>query len=289
MKTLWRILVSVRLSVLLMVWLCFGFVAATFFEGGTVFFLSSPFFLFPATVFFINLLACSIARFARELRKPSSARRHGPELLHFGLLILFLGGAVSSAFRTEGAAVLRVGDSVTLPGSEILTLTAFTDERYPDGRPKAWTSVVDVRKGDAVLIAERPIRVNQPLRVGSLVLYQYSFGTELTAEVIGPRMQRTALAEGESATIGDYSVHFFAKEGTDKARMTISGPEIAETFVIGTEERRNIGQITIAVRALPTSGIQAVADPGFPMVLLGFLLIALGTIITFVQKMRVPT
>ena len=99
-------------------------------------------FLALASLFTVNLTICSFHRFASEMRKPRANRRHGPDLLHIGLLIFILGGILSSRTRTEAFIYLGKGQAARLPDGALLTLVDLREERYPDGRPKSWESSV---------------------------------------------------------------------------------------------------------------------------------------------------
>jgi len=101
-------------------------------------------FLALASLFTVNLTICSFHRFASEMRKPRANRRHGPDLLHIGLLIFVLGGILSSRTRTEAFIYLGKGQAARLPNGALLTLVDLREERYPDGRPKSWESSVAI-------------------------------------------------------------------------------------------------------------------------------------------------
>lgn len=48
-----------------------------------------------------------------------------------------------------------------------------------------------------------------------------------------------------------------------------------------------VGELkVIGIQAQLATGIQAVSDPGYPLVFVAFLLIALGTAVTFIQKIK---
>ncbi|MFA5852879.1 MAG: cytochrome c biogenesis protein ResB, partial [Spirochaetales bacterium] len=72
-------------------------------------------FLALAALFTVNLTVCSFHRFANEIRKPRANRRHGPDILHIGLLIFIFGGILSSRTRTEAFMYLGKGQAARLP------------------------------------------------------------------------------------------------------------------------------------------------------------------------------
>ncbi len=326
MRTFWKFLVSVRLAIVLILALTIGCVLATLVpqgmpearyaelypravallvtKTGLADYFTSPLFILPALGFVVNLGACTIDRLLREVRK-RGARRHGPDLLHIGILVLVVGAAIGFSGRWEGAVSLAVGDSVKLPGGEVLTLVDFRDERYPDGRPKNWISVVDVSKDDQTILDDRAIRVNDPLRVGSVAIYQSTYGETLLVNLVGSDGTARSLSEGQSVERAGVTVSFMAIEGADGTATgmtallrvarasatadaaTASGPAAnADTVVRVGAEGANVGPWRASVAAVPTAGLEAVADPGFPVVAVGLALIALGTAWTFIQKLK---
>ena len=113
-------------------------------------------FLALASLFTVNLTICSFHRFANEMRKPRANRRHGPDLLHIGLLIFIFGGILSSRTRTEAFIYLGKGQTARLPDGAHLTLVDLREEHYPDGRPKSWESSVVIDDKTATSLAGAP-------------------------------------------------------------------------------------------------------------------------------------
>ncbi|HCM27712.1 MAG TPA: hypothetical protein DIC34_14400 [Treponema sp.] len=314
MNSFWRFLKSVRLAIGLIIALASfstlatlipqGLDAERYFqlyprivallvtETGLSHYFSSLLFLFPAFAFFFNLSACTVSRLARELRK-KGPRRHGPDILHVGLLVLVVGSLVSYSERKEGAVSLKVGDGVELPGGETLTLKSFTDVRYDDGRPKDWISVVDIAKEGKILVADRGIRVNTPLRRPGLTLYQATYGSEPTVRLIGPDGVTHRLARGETYEEGGVSVFFMTIEESGSVllrvsnsdeviRLTADGAGLAAGSGAGVDA----GPWRATLSAEAVTGLQAVVDPGYKFVLAGLILVALGTAVTFARKIK---
>lgn len=247
-------------------------------------YFSSILFLIPVFLFFINLGACTIDRLLRELKK-KGRRRHGPDILHVGLLILIVGGLVSFSGRKEGTVRLKAGDAVELPGGEVLKLIRFTDERYDDGRPKDWTSVVTIEKEGKAIKPETEIRVNRPLRVGSLTIYQASYVSEMELVFIGPSGSETHLAKGDTFEDGPLSAFFMTVEGENTALLMVKGSSRDGLLRVGAEGAR-VGDFDVALGKVLSTGLQAVRDPGYPFVLLALVLVGLGTALTFYQKLK---
>jgi len=247
-------------------------------------YFSSILFLIPVFLFFINLGACTIDRLLRELRKKGK-RRHGPDMLHIGLLILIVGGLVSFSGREEGTVRLKAGDAVELPGGETLKLVRFTDERYDNGRPKAWTSVVTIDKEGKAVKPETEIRVNKPLRIGSLTLYQASYASEMELVFAGPSGSETHLAKGDTFKDGQLSAFFMTVEGENTALLMIKGSSHDGLLRVGAEGAK-VGGFDVSLGKVLSTGLQAVRDPGYPFVLFALILVGMGTALTFYQKLK---
>lgn len=140
-------------------------------------FFSSPFFTVPALLFLANLSACTALRFIRE-RKRKGSRRIGPDLLHLGIVALMLGSLLTAAARKEYSVLLYPGEGARLPDGSVLFLRDFSLERYGDGRPRDFVSIVDVYRGGALSVEGYRLRVNAPLRLRALSVFQsgYSAG-----------------------------------------------------------------------------------------------------------------
>lgn len=185
-------------------------------RSGLARYFRSPLFVIPSFAFFANLSACSVQRLLRELRKKGK-RRHGPDLLHLGLILLVVGAMLSASGRKEYSVALAPGESALLPDGRVLRLDDFDYEAYEDGRPREWTSMMTVLRDGRPEIEARALRVNRPLRLGAISLYQAS---------------RQSLAETQ------------------------------------------------------LSGIRAVVDPGYRLVLASLLVAAAGVFVSFAGKSR---
>ncbi len=224
MRRLVALITSTRLAIVTLVYIALTSMVATLVPRDRLFavlgpagFFSSPAFIIPVFIFFANLSACTARRFVRQIRM-RHGRRFGPDILHVGLMLLVLGSLWSVATRQEGSVMLTIGTGARLPDGSILRLDDFRFERYPDGRPRDWVSVVSIEKDGVVRVDHRDLRVNTPLRYAGLTIYQASYRAQ--------------------------------PDGT------------------------------------MTTGLVASADRGYPLVVVALVLIALGTSITFIQKLR---
>jgi cytochrome c biogenesis protein len=287
-STLLKALKSVRLALILIAYLAVTGILASLVPQGSNFY-GSLLFLVPAFLFFANLIACSTDRFVRELKK-GRARRHGPDILHLGLILLVIGAAFGQSAKQshpswQGFARLGVGDAVELPNGRILALVALDKERYPDGRPKDWISTVEVRQVGRILSPSYKIRVNHPLRMGTLSIYQASYGTERVLELIGPSGAKRSLAAGEYIDAADGRLMLMsvdAESGIAIARKEDSSGARTISLTAGSK----IGAFTLGgAKVVELSGLQAAYDPAYPIVIAALVIIVLGIFITFARKL----
>ena len=247
--------------------------------------LASILFIIPSFLFFANLSACTVKRFVRELRKKSK-RRHGPDILHIGLMALVIGSIWSFSGHQQGSVTMAPGDGVNLPDGALLHLDDFRFERYDDGRPKDWVSVVTISKDGAIVKDKVEVRVNSPLRYGDLTFYQASY-EEVPSLVLGDSAgTELVLAQGEERVIDDIAYLFMAPDA-DAKRAVIRVGSGAEGKTIKASPGDMVGSLKVTgIRAQLATGLEAVTDPGFPLVLAALALIALGTTWTFAQKLK---
>jgi len=254
------------------------------------YFRSLPF-LAPAFLFFANLSACSAGRLAAELNKDRKRRRHGPDILHLGLILLFLCAVLGQAAKAahpdwDGFVRLGVGESAQLPGQRLLRLDGVEAQRYGDGRPKDWvSSVVVTKEGPQASLAFR-IRVNHPLRLGALSIYQASYGRERVLELASPSGEARSLAAGES--LGESPAKLILMSVDLDTQSGLASEDYAGgTRTIRLTKGSPIGGFTVTgAREIELSGLRAVYDPAYPAMLVALAIAAIGLCVTFARKIR---
>ena len=244
----------------------------------------SMLFLMPVALFFTSLAICAAGRVVS--RRRSRARpRHGPDLIHLGLLLLIIGAVFSVFGRREVLVYMGAGDEMRLPGSHVLRLVDYRYEQYEDGRPKDWISTVEVRRGAEVVVDSFEIEVNKPLRIGGIRVYQASFAREQRAILEDREGNRKPIAGGQG----------FEVEGT---MMVFRGMEAGiavfeqwrshtRTAVLRVGIGGRVGDYTVrGFFSREVTGLKAVRDPGFVPVLIALGVVAAGLCLTFIQKRK---
>ncbi|MDZ7794494.1 MAG: cytochrome c biogenesis protein ResB [Spirochaetia bacterium] len=249
---------------------------------------SSPLFFAAAGLFLINLGACTVRRFTAQQKLRRAKRSVGPDLLHIGILVLAAGGVLTSVGREEQDFLLTSGEEHLIGGEYRIELSDFEYQRYEDGAPKDWISTVSVHRGGELLHERVEIEVNAPLRLGSYTLYQVRHAMRPVARFSDGEFRELRLIVGHPTEIDGATVQFAAvPEGAG------SDPEEG-IFMIREGMKRTARRLAVgesllglklrSIRTVHISGLQAVRDPGYTVVLVGFILASLGLAVTYVGK-----
>jgi hypothetical protein len=245
-------------------------------------FFRSLLFLIPVGFFFVNLSVCTIDRLVnRERRK--SRRRHGPDLIHVGLLLLIISAMFSVFGRIESLVYMGEGDEIQLKGQYIIRLVDYEYQEYENGRPKDWISTVEVRRNGEILIASFPIEVNRPLRIGGIRIYQTSFAREDRALLRDADGIAGPIASGQGFEMEGAMIVFRGIEGDTAVFERWEQHSRTAIYRRGIGEM--IGEYTIArLGSRDVTGLKAVKDPGFIPVVIALIIVAAGLTLTLIQK-----
>jgi len=253
-------------------------------------FFRSILFLAPVSLFFVNLSVCTVDRMAVRSRR-KARRRHGPDLIHIGLLVLIVGALFSVFARREAMVYLAEGEQIMLPGDYSLRVLRFEFERYPDGRPKDWISTVEVRRGAEEVIPSYAIEVNRPLKINRVKVYQTSYSEEARAELTGPDGAQYTIRSGEGF---EWQGKLLLFQGVEQPGSAEAGRAIFEEWeghervdVLRLARGGMVGQYRVEdLSSLMVTGLKAVRDPGFPPVIIALILVAAGLSLTLLQKSK---
>lgn len=262
-------------------------------------------FLALVALFTVNLTVCSFHRFIGEFKKPRANRRHGPDILHIGLLVFILGGILSVRTRTEALLYLGAGDSAELPDGSRIVLVDLKEERYPDGRAKSWESLVFIEESagaggltaTADPAAVRRIKVNSPLRHKDYTLYQQDWKSECRAVLEDWAGIRLSLEPGERVQMQDGFAMLMAVDKREPAEAEMDAPSNYEAIflvesgsgreVIKPRAGDEIGPFAfVGFEEEAVSGLKLVRDRGYPLVAAGLGLVLLGAFLTYYRKLQ---
>ncbi|MEW5814721.1 MAG: cytochrome c biogenesis protein ResB, partial [Spirochaetota bacterium] len=251
-------------------------------------FFRSILFLFPVSLFFVNLAVCTIDRLIKGLK--SGRKRYGPDFIHVGLLLLVIGSILTFTGRREGFMTLGEGDEIRLPGGYLLTLKKFEFRKYADGRSKDWISTVDVEKDGNPIIKDFPIEVNKPLKIGSIKIYQNSYSKEDQLTLKDADGQKYTIVPGQQLSSAT-TIYLFTgiednSEGSGLRKAVFEKWESKTmTAIVKVSTREELEEYKIEeLFSRDLTGLQAVIDPGFIPVLIALIIMAFGLVLTYLQK-----
>lgn len=273
-KSLLRIFASLKITYILLI-LLMGemilFTALIPYKNWT----ASVFFLFPLLLFFINLFSCTLLRI-RDKKSWKHLSQAGPDLIHFGILIILVCGILNPFLKQEKQITVQAGDSILLAERKPLEISSLDFQTYDDGRPRDWLVYLKI-DGD-----ERVLRVNHPLQIGKVRMFLQSYQSLPTI----------------SARVGTKELQFYPSQGMEidgriwklrsmervngRWKMNIESAEGDASFVEGESFLgKKMEQVILRDNAV----ILLVIDPLRYIYLLAFLLVATGLILTLASRL----
>jgi hypothetical protein len=249
-------------------------------------FFNSLLFLAPVGMFMMNLGVCAVDRLARRLRMKSE-KRFGPDIVHLALLVLIAGGLITAFAREEKDFSMSQGQETTLTSHYAIKLLSFEFLKYANGSPRAWISTVDVYRDGVLEAAAFPIRVNHPLRLKGVAVYQTTYENQATLLFKDGSGAEVSARIGQGFEDGDsfWYIADVVEEGASQKALfrEYKGNELVSMRKLAVTE--SLGPYTLAgISQKMVTGLRAVNDPGFIPVLVGVALLAFGLALTFLQK-----
>ncbi len=249
---------------------------------------ASPAFLLPVILFTANLAVCAADRFARRARTGVN-KRYGPDFVHLGLLLLIVGSLTTLLARREQVYSVAAGEKVALSKDLSLRLLSLKLVRYENGSPKAWISTVSVSRNGKEVKASFPIMVNHPLRLKGLAVYQENWSNDGTLSLRYQDGSEVSAKPGQGFREGE-SFWLFSDILTENNVQRAIFQEYRGQSVVSKRTLAiadTIGPFTVLrMESRPVSGLRAVRDPGFLLVVPAFIAIAAGLILIYVQRER---
>ena len=144
-------------------------------------------------------------------------------LTHTGLVLFLVAAAVTSRLGDEQGLVVAEGESLTVqpigtPGLLLVRNLGFDAPGFDTGRPTDFTTHLAVYQ-DGKQVADKTIRVNDPLTVGGYTFHQNGFGP--APDVVDPRRRRASRCGPGPIPMTDSAAGFplaeFAVPGRDVA------------------------------------------------------------------------
>lgn len=135
--------------------------------------------------------------------------RLGVHLLHAGIVVVFIGAALSSILGFKGFVWLEEGETATaVTSSSGMTVDlgfsvrcdSFSVAYYDNGAPREYRSVLSVIENGRTVIEKRPLIVNGPLTYKGITFYQSGYGPA------GPAVFRLSSRDRKSGSVTRFSI-----------------------------------------------------------------------------------
>ncbi|HET6450087.1 MAG TPA: cytochrome c biogenesis protein ResB [Spirochaetia bacterium] len=255
-------------------------------------FFRSAVFLGLAGLLVLNLGFCTVTRVVRRAARHAPVRV-GPDLVHLGLLVLAVSGIATGLGRREQTLAMVEGDAAGIGSGYHLALRSLQFLAYADGSPRDWISTVGITREGRPEVVVAPIRVNHPLRLPGITVYQSGWDVSGTL-----RLRDKSGAEVTPPQPGDYfrvgdSVWVFAGFQRDGTAWSAAFNRYEDRELVERRSVRpgdSVGPFTVeAVEAHDRTGLKVVHDPGLAPFLAALLLVTAGMSLTFLQKRRDPS
>ena len=251
-------------------------------------FFGSALFLIPVMLFTVNLGVCAADRLVTRARTHAK-RRYGPDLMHLGLLVLIAGGLVTALGRHEAAISLADGQEAQAGAGYVVHLLSFQFLKYDNGMPKDWISTVRVVRDGREEIASYPIRVNHPLRLSGITLYQAAWNITGTLTLTGTDGKEVSPQPGDYFEQDGTRWEFAAfEQSADAWEVSFTPYRGTEPSPLQTRHLRvgeSIGPFAVTtILARQTTVLKAVNDPGLAPFFAALILLLAGLGLTFIQK-----
>ena len=228
--------------------------------------------------------------------------RYGVYIIHASIILILAGGFVGAVLGYKGYMILNVGevkDRISMraentaerPLGFALKCKDFKVSFYPGGEPKDYVSSVEVIDNGKT-VAEKDIRVNDPLSYKGVHVYQASYGrTPLFRFNIGG--DNVTLKEREAFKQGDFLIMVVRFQ----ALVHNFGPGVQVAFLedgkpktvwflkdVAKFRQRSLSGVEVTLTQIDEqfyTGLEVAKDPGIWFVWTGFALILFGLYVNF--------
>jgi cytochrome c biogenesis protein len=114
----------------------------------------------------------------------------GSDIIHLGILLVIMGGFISSAAAYRENLALTLKETKPVPEAGFsLKLDRFETLYHPDGSVKDWTSTLSIIQNDQCVLTQA-IEVNHPLSYKGFVFYQSGYGWDWRNPVVEILIER---------------------------------------------------------------------------------------------------
>ena len=261
---------------------------------------------------FLNMALCTIKQAVNYVSRMLNGNRRnsfwfkraGTTLLHFGIVLVLMGGGINAYYGQNAQISILEGDRVDI--SRVLQikqpvylhLNKFSIDFNRDGTPAQYYSSLDV-SGNDKKTKKTNVSVNHPLNYQGIKAYQESFGNLIKVEQnFGDGKSTKALYAEEDifnvsgsnlqVKVYKYIPNFDPNYGMETKTLRPDNPKIiyavynnktlldAGTASFGEKIQISAGQYIIFTGVKPYTVLKVKTDPGKPLTSFGGLLLIIG-------------
>jgi cytochrome c biogenesis protein len=247
--------------------------------------------------------------------------RLGVYILHFSIIIVFIGAMIGSFFGYKAFVQIPEGGAVTTASTttgQVIDLgfavrcDSFSLTLYDTGAPKEYRSVLSVIENGKTVIDKQPIIVNSPLTYRGITFYQASYSqgdnpsfrftarnrkTGAETKVTANGDQPVMLSDGESLTVLGFAPDvgsIYPGYSGPAVQVQLHGKNAAsEPFALlekyPTFNADKGGSYIFTFAGIDqkwSTGLQVTKDPGVWVVWLGCFLLVSGIFVSFFLSHR---
>jgi cytochrome c biogenesis protein len=238
----------------------------------------------------------------------------GTFVVHLSMLIIVIGALVGNFRGFSTVVSVPVGETYELTRQQFpikqnfaIKVNDFKTQFYSQGGVADWISDISVVQMNNEILRQE-VKVNHPLNFQGVRIYQSSYGQAIKTAVYdtaGQRILEGAVAEGELLHAGNSGLIVRPARyipDFDPARPMVSkSPEPKNPKILyivydkgkeldwgaatpgETVRLKDKGSIVFE-NVIPYTGLQIKRDPGFPIVMIGFVLMTLGFFVSLYSR-----
>lgn len=232
----------------------------------------NPLFLFPVLLFLTNLTACTINRI---ISKKSWRNLHltGPDLIHIALIFIIILGILSPFLRHEESKNVKKGDVLSWKNQYNLKVTGLDFSTYADGQIKEWRILLQSAERSYTL------RVNHPVKLKGVKLFLTGFATTPVAIIDSKgSIIKADLSQGISIAGIHWELSKLNRLEQGFWELTLHDNN-NKTMTVRTGEELGDGNLQ-EIRLVQSAVIQIVSNPLTPFLIISFILLSSGLILT---------
>ncbi|MCG8573053.1 MAG: cytochrome c biogenesis protein ResB [Spirochaetes bacterium] len=244
-------------------------------------YFTSFFFIGPIIVFSLNLFLCTINRFIKQIKR-KNWKDFGPDLIHFSLLIMLIGGLIGIFQREEQLVWFKNGDTLHISKEYQIKIQKIEFQKYADGRPRDWLTTLEIYKNQNFVRIQQ-VEVNRPLKIGEITIYQHSFNAEYQVILQDQQHNQSTIRTGQGLKKGNILI--LLHEILDNQIILHQWEDnklIKKIFLQRGDDFEDYQIIDYSIEYL--SGLKLVSDQSVGLVWLGIFIMILGFCWTYWRK-----